>query len=161
VRRRLRRLGAVIGTLPREITITLVVTLVVTVTAPPLLLLLTKHKVPVWVAVLAFGVAFLVGIVFGTTAGGTTEDESCDQRSVTWSRVRICWGPTRLTLSMYAMRSHSCAGGLKENCRASRSATSSRLGSSSPPTSSSCATIRTQREGTYASQSCGRSGTIS
>jgi hypothetical protein len=75
VKQKLRRLGATIGTLPREITITLVVTLVVTVAAPPLLLLLTKHKVPVWVAVLAFGVALLVGIVFGTTAGGITEDD--------------------------------------------------------------------------------------
>jgi hypothetical protein len=80
MRRKPRRLGGVIGTLPREITITLIVTLVVTVAAPPLLLLLTKHQVPVWVAVLAFGIALLAGILFGNAIGGGKEDEDLQSK---------------------------------------------------------------------------------
>ncbi|HST54693.1 MAG TPA: GAF domain-containing protein [Solirubrobacteraceae bacterium] len=56
-------------------------TLVVTVAAPPLLSLLTKHEVPLWVAVLAFGVALLMGILFATAAGGgTTEYENLQSK---------------------------------------------------------------------------------
>jgi hypothetical protein len=61
VRKGLQRLASVIGSLPRELTIALVVTIVATVI--PLVALLTNHKAHVLVIALAALIAFLVGLV--------------------------------------------------------------------------------------------------
>ncbi len=74
VRQKLQGLRKVVGTLPREIIVALVVTLVATVAAPPLLQLLTKDKVSVWVLVLVAGIVLLVGIAFGTLASGPRDE---------------------------------------------------------------------------------------
>jgi uncharacterized membrane protein len=62
----LRRLKGIIGSLPREFVIALVVTIVATVVVPVIVSLLTKHKVYVWVVALTALVAFLAGLVCGT-----------------------------------------------------------------------------------------------
>lgn len=75
MRRGLRRAGGILGSLPRELTITLVVTVVATIFVPGLVALLTKHKTRVWVAALIGLVAFLVGLVLGTAMGGAREGD--------------------------------------------------------------------------------------
>jgi cobalamin synthase len=82
VRNGTQRLAGVIGSLPRELTIALVVTIVAT--AISLVTLLTKHKAHVLVVALAALVAFLVGLVCRAALGGTSDDdghEVDDQRT--------------------------------------------------------------------------------
>jgi hypothetical protein len=76
----LRRLKSMIGSLPREFVIALVVTIVATVVVPVLVSLLTKHKVYLWVLALTALVGFLAGLVWGTALGGVSEGDGLKSR---------------------------------------------------------------------------------
>lgn len=71
----LRRAGAIIGSLPRELTIALVTAIVATIAVPPLVALLTEHRTRVWVAALAGTIAFLAGLVVGIALGSARDVE--------------------------------------------------------------------------------------
>jgi len=80
VNKGLGRLKGIIGSLPREFVIALVVTIMATVAVPVIVSLLTKHKVYVWVLALVALVAFLVGLVYGMTLGGASEGDGLKSR---------------------------------------------------------------------------------
>ncbi len=75
VKKGVSRLSAIVGPLPRELGIAVVVTVVAALVVPLLLALLTKHTAPLWVVVLAALGALFVGLVVGAALGGADDGE--------------------------------------------------------------------------------------
>src|ERR1700704_1182837 len=80
MRRLTVRLRAILGSLPRELTIALLVTIVVTIAAPPIVALLTKDKLHAWIAALVASVTFLAGLLLGVTFAATDDGENLDSK---------------------------------------------------------------------------------
>ncbi len=73
MRKGVSRLSTVVGSLPRELGVAVVVTVVAAVVVPLLLALLTKHMAPLWVVVLAALGALFAGLVVGAALGGADD----------------------------------------------------------------------------------------
>ena len=76
----LGRLIGAVGSLSRELTVALVVTIVAAAVVPLLVAALTKDRVHVWVVALVGLGGFLLGLVFGTGLGGASDGESLQSR---------------------------------------------------------------------------------
>jgi hypothetical protein len=74
------RLRAVLGSLPRELTVALVVTVIATIAPPPLVALLTEDRLHDWVAAVVASATFLAGVALGTAMSAVDEREKLDAK---------------------------------------------------------------------------------
>jgi GAF domain-containing protein len=74
------RFRATLGSLPRELAITLLVTVIVTIAASPVVALLTEDRLHAWVAALIASATFLGGLVLGATIGAASDGENLDSK---------------------------------------------------------------------------------
>ena len=76
----LGRLAGIVSSWSRELTIALVVAIVAGGVVSPLVALLTKHRVHVWVVILVGFVALVVGLVSGAALGAASDGEGLKAR---------------------------------------------------------------------------------
>jgi GAF domain len=76
----IKRLRRELGSWPREIVVTLLVALVVTVIGPVVISITLDHGVPVWAAVLAGGSGICVGIVFGASGERQVDPDDTEDK---------------------------------------------------------------------------------
>jgi hypothetical protein len=74
------RFRATLGSLPRDLTITLLVTVVATIAATPTVALLTQDRLPAWIAALIAAVALFVGLLLGVAMGTADDAEGLDSK---------------------------------------------------------------------------------
>ena len=74
------RFRATLGSLPRELAITLLVTVIVTVAASPLVALLTEDRLYAWIAALIASATFLGGLLLGAAVGAADDGENLDSK---------------------------------------------------------------------------------
>jgi predicted PurR-regulated permease PerM len=74
------RFRAALGSLPRELAVTLLATVIVTIAASPVVALLTKDRLHAWLATLIAAVTFLGGLALGAAVGAADDGENLDSK---------------------------------------------------------------------------------
>jgi hypothetical protein len=155
------RFRTTLGSLPRDLAIALLVTVVATIAATPIVALLTQDKLRAWTAALIAAAALLVGLLLGATVRAAGDSEGLDKK------IRELESRTG-ELGAYETYAEHLRDALRDLRRvvanelpSFRLVTSSRREYSSRRTLCCSAIIEVRREATYGSRSFARRATTS